>query len=257
MRVMVINPFGGTEFRGKENLEKIKRPDTEFEMTNIAESYPLTNNQWLYFRYMCTDATLDKVIQAEKDGFDAVFLSCNLDIGLYEARSLVNIPVTATLESAALIAYMMGTKFSLISVDDQNAQIQKMILGQYGLADKWASNRSIHIGASDLYPDKTSEERVYEKAMEAGRKAVREDGAEVLIAGCTLIGSVVTHRLKDPMKEFGAPFIDGMVPGFKMAEMMADMCGMTGLPPVSRTGYFQHPPKEFYEALRRHLGRSI
>jgi allantoin racemase len=257
MKIMVINPFGETEFRGRENLEKIKRPDTEFEVTNIAESYPLTNNQWLYFRYICTDATIDKVIQAEKDGFDAVFLSCNLDIGLFEARSLVNIPVTATLESAALVAYMMGTKFSLISVDDQNAKIQKMMLGQYGLDGKWASNRSIWIGASDLYPDQTSEDTVYQKALEAGRKAVLEDGAEVLIAGCTLIGSVVTHRVKDPMEEFGAPFIDGMVPGFKMAEMMADMCQSTGMPPVSRTGFFQHPPVEFYTKLRRHLNKPV
>ena len=257
MKIMVVNPFGGTEFRGRENLEKIKRPDTEFEMTNIAESYPLTNNQWLYFRYICTDATIDKVIQAEKDGFDAVFLSCNLDIGLYEARSLVNIPVTATLESAAMVAYMMGSEFSLISVDDQNAQIQKMILGQYGLAGKWASNRSIDIGASDLYPETTSEDRVYQKAIAAGQKAVQEDGAEVLIAGCTLIGSVVTHRVNDHMEEFGAPFIDGMIPGFKMAEMMADICAGTGLPPVSRKGFFQHPPIDFYTTLRRHLKKSI
>ena len=95
MRILVINPFADTEFRGRENLEKIKRPDTKFDMVQIAESYPLTNNQWLYFRHLCTDATIDKVIQAEKDGYDAVFISCNLDIGLYEARSLVNIPVTA------------------------------------------------------------------------------------------------------------------------------------------------------------------
>ena len=132
-----------------------------------------------------------------------------------------------------------------------------MILDQYGLGGKWASNRAIWIGASDLYPQKTSEDTVYEKALEAGRKAVQEDGAEVLIAGCTLIGSVVTHRVKDPMKEFGAPFIDGMVPGFKMAEMMADMCSCTGMPPVSRAGFFQHPPQNFYETLRRHLGKPV
>ena len=157
MRILVINPFADTEFRGRENLERIKRPDTEFDMIQIAESYPLTNNQWLYFRYLCTDATIDKVVQAEKDGYDAVFISCNLDIGLYEARSLVNIPVTATLESAALVAYTMGTTFSLISVDDQNGRIQKMMLEQYGLAGKWVSHRWIDIGASQLYPHITSD----------------------------------------------------------------------------------------------------
>jgi allantoin racemase len=256
MRILVVNPFGGTEFRGRENLEKIKRPDTEFDMENIADVYPLKNNQWLYFRHMCTDGTLDRIIRAEKEGYDAVFISCNLDIGLYEARSLVNIPVTATLESAALVAYMMGTKFSLISVDDQNARIQKMILEQYGLAGKWASNRSIWIDANDLYPDKTQEDIVYEKATEVGRKCVEEDGAEVLIPGCTLFGSVLTHRVKDPIEELGAPFIDGMVAGFKMAEMMADICKLTNTPPASRVGFFQFPPKGDFETLRTFLGKK-
>lgn len=257
MRILVLNPFGGTEFRGKQNLEKIKRPDTVFDMVNIAEVYPLKNNQWLYFRYICTDGTLDRIIVAEKEGYDAVFISCNLDIGLYEARSLVNIPVTATLESAALIAYTMGTKFSLISVDDQNARIQKMMLEQYGLGGKWASNRSIWIDANDLYPNKTEEDIVYEKAANAARKCVEEDGAEVLIPGCTLIGSVLTHRVKDPMKELGAPVIDGMVAGFKMAEMMADICKLTSTPPASRVGFFQFPPRNNLETLRKFLGKPI
>jgi Asp/Glu/hydantoin racemase len=123
MRICVINPFGGSGFYGIENLSKIARPDIEFDFVNIADSYPLRNNQCLYFRYMCTDGTLEKVMEAEKKGYDAVFISCNLDIGLYEAHHLVDIPVTATLESAALIAHMMGASYSLITVDYQNGKI--------------------------------------------------------------------------------------------------------------------------------------
>ena len=112
MKILVINPFGDTEFYGEENLVRVARPDTEFDVVNIADSYPLRNNQWLYFRYHCTDGTLEKVVSAERDGYDAVFISCNLDIGLYEARQLVDIPVTATLESAGLTAPRMGSTFS-------------------------------------------------------------------------------------------------------------------------------------------------
>lgn len=249
MKILVINPFGGTEFRGKENLEKIKRPDTEFDMVNIADVYPLKNNQYLYFRHKCTDGTLDRVMKAEKQGYDAVFISCNLDIGLYEARSLVNIPVTATLESAALVAYMMGTRFSVISVDDQNAKIQHMMLKQYGLDGKFASHRSINIDANDLYPEKTPEETVYQKAVEASKLAVEKDDAEVIIPGCTLIGSVLTHSMEKTYKEIGVPVLDGMVTGFKMAEMMADLKNLAGIPPVSRIGYFQFPPKKDFEVL--------
>lgn len=67
MRIRVINPFGGTEFRGRENLARIKRSGTEFDMVNIADDYPLKNNQFLYFRHKCTDATLEQVMQAQAE----------------------------------------------------------------------------------------------------------------------------------------------------------------------------------------------
>ena len=221
MKIRVINPFGGTEFRGRENLERIKRADTEFDMVNIADVYPLKNNQFLYFRHMCADGTLEQVLQAQADGCDAVFISCNLDIGLYEARSLVDIPVTATLESAAMMAYMMCARFSLVTVDDQNGRIQRMMLGQYGLDGKCASHRPIGIDANDLYPEKTPEDEVYARAVEVARQCVVEDGAELIIPGCTLIGSVLTHRA-DAADAVGAPVMDGMVTGFKLAELLAN-----------------------------------
>ena len=61
---------------------------------------------------------------AERQGYDAVFISCNLVIGLYEARQLVDIPVTATLESAALTAHMMGAAYSLVTVDQHRLRDQ-------------------------------------------------------------------------------------------------------------------------------------
>ena len=153
MRILVVNPFGDTEFHGQENLARVARPDTEFNVVNIADVYPLRNNQWLYFRYVCTDGTLEKVMWAEKEGYDAVFISCSLDIGLYEARQLVDIPVTATLESAALVAHTMGASYSLVTVDYQNGKIQESLLKQYGLHDHFVSQRPFGIDANDLYPD--------------------------------------------------------------------------------------------------------
>jgi allantoin racemase len=255
-KILVINPFGGTEFYGRSNLDRIKRPDTEYDMVNIADVYPLKNNQWLYFRYQCTDGTLDRVIQAERDGYDAVFISCNLDIGLYEARQLVDIPVTATLESAALTVHMMGWRYALLSVDDQNAKIQTMLLQNYGLAAHFVGHRAIGIDANDLYPEITPVEKSRQAALEAGRYCIEQYGAEVLIAGCTLIGSVLTHTKPDPIDVLGAPVLDGMITGFKMAEMMADLRA-AGFPTVSRKGFFEKPPQDDYATLRAALGKLM
>ena len=249
MRILVVNPFGGTEVFGRENLERVARPDTQFDIVNIADVYPLHNNQWLYFRHMCADGTIDRVLWAEKQGYDAVFISCMLDIGMYECRELVDIPVTGTLESSVLMAYAMGRKYSILSVDYQDGQMMKMVLDMYGLSGKLASIRPFDIDADDLYPDRTPPDQVVEQIVRAARRCVEQDGAEVLIPGCTLAGSVLTKFLADPQNSLGAPMVDGMLTGFKMAEMMADL-HKAGVPTVSRRGYFEKPPVDQFNLLR-------
>lgn len=255
-RILVVNPFAGTEFHGRANLERIRRPDTTFDMVNIAEGYPLRNNQWLYFKHACTDPTLEKVIWAEKNGYDGVFLSCQLDIGLYEARTLVDIPVTGTLESAALMCYTMGKHFTLLSVDYQNGEIQRTLLTTYGLAGNLASIIPIHIDANDLYPGRTSEATVFDRVIAAAKLARERDGAEMVIPGCTLFGSLLTHQKERLDREAGLPSVDGMVAGFKLAEMRAELNRLGALPAVSRVGYFTRPPREDWLRLRRFHGRA-
>jgi allantoin racemase len=255
MRIQVINPFGGTEVFGRDNLARIARSDTDFDIVNIADVYPLKNNQWLYFRHECINATIERALRAERDGFDAVFLSCQLDVGLYECRQLLSIPVTATLESAALLAYQMGRTYSLLAVDYQNGQIQKMLLDVYGLSGKLASVRSFGIDANDLYPERTPSASVVQRVVETARQCVELDGAEALIPGCTLAGSVLTHTGGDALRAAGAPIIDGMLAGFKQAEMWVDLV-KAGVPPVSRRGFFERPPIDEYTRLRRAIGKD-
>lgn len=253
MRILVVNPFGGTEVFGRENLNQVARPDTEFDIVNISDVYPLHNNQWLYFRYACTDGTIDRVLLAEEQGYDAVFISCMLDIGLYECRELVNIPVTGTLESSVLMAHNMSYgKYSILSVDYQDGQMMRMVLDMYGLSGKLASIRPFDIDADDLYPDRTPPDRVIERILQTARLCVEVDNADVLIPGCTLASSVLTKFLDDPVETLGVPVIDGMVTGFKMAEMMADL-HRAGVPIISRRGFFEKPPVDQFNLLRDFL----
>ena len=256
MKILVVNPFGDTEFYGHENLARIARPDTEFDVVDIGDMYPLRNNQWLYFRYMCTDGTLETVMRAEKQGYDAVFISCNLDIGLYEARQLVDIPVTATLESAALVAHMMGCY--LLSRDGGLPERQDPGVARAGrtastsTSPRSARSTSTRTTSTSTRPRRARSSR---QSCPAAKACVDEDGAEVVIPGCTLAGSVLTHDLPDAESVIGAPVLDGMVTGFKMAEMMADMRA-AGVPTVSRRGWFEKPPKADMRTLRTFMGRE-
>ena len=92
--------------------------------------------------------------------------------------------------------------------------------------------------------------------LDAARACVVEDGAEVIIPGCTLAGSVLTHDVPNVEEVVGAPVLDGMVTGFKMAEMMADLKA-AGVPTVSRSGWFEKPPKDDFNKLRSFMRRGI
>ena len=86
----------------------------------------------------------------------------------------MDIPVTATLESAALIAHMMGAGYSLVTVDYQNGKIQESMLSTYGLHDHFVSQRPVDIDANDLYPDRTPPGEVIEAVVGAARGDVPE-----------------------------------------------------------------------------------
>jgi allantoin racemase len=255
MRILVINPFGGSESNANSNFDLIKRPETEYDIVNIAEQYPLRNNQWLYFKYVCTDATLERVMEAERQGYDAVFLSCQLDIGLYEARTLVDIPVTGTLESAALLCYTMGKHFTLLSVDYQNGEIQRSLLKLYGLDTNLKSIIPIGIDADDLYPGTTPEDQILDRVVAATKVARDEHRAEMIIPGCTMFGALLTHHRNHVADDLGVPVVDGMAAGFKLAEMRGDLNRAGVLPAVSRAGYFTKPPRKHWETLRKFQNR--
>ena len=77
----------------------------------------------------------------------------------------------------------------------------------------------------------------------------------MVIPGCTLAGSVLTHDVDDAEATIGAPVLDGMLTGFKMAEMLADLRA-AGVPTVSRRGWFEKPPEKDMATLRSFMGRE-
>ena len=82
------------EGRFLENLRTVSRPDTEVDFRYIKHSAyrvhfhyaEMLNNRWL----------LDGVIEAEKQGYDAVIIGCADDPGILEARTLSTQAVSMT-----------------------------------------------------------------------------------------------------------------------------------------------------------------
>jgi len=99
------------------------------------------------------------------------------------------------------------------------------LVDRYGLRSKVASLRWIGLQLPELYSEVTPPEALAERAVEVSKRCVEENRAEVIIPGCTIIGSVYTNVLKkDPVEVIGAPMIDPMIVAFKQTEMMVDLC---------------------------------
>lgn len=237
MRIRVVTPSISKEFEalGLEQYSPAARPGTEISVT-ILDRGPAS----IESRYDETIATPDivrKVAEAEKDGVDAVIIDCMADPGLEAAREMVAIPVIGPAETAMHIASMLGHKFSVITVLDQLAPLFDHHAVKAGLVHSLASVRAINIPVLEL----VDTDRVVRALVEQSAKAVREDGAHVIVFGCTgLVG--LASDVKRGLEEQGiadVPLIDPAVLAVKMAEVLVD----TGLTHSKRT-YPRPPEKE-------------
>lgn len=252
MNILVLTPFGAVEPGAEETLRRVQRPDTRFSLECLEEVFPLPYNTYRYNTMKCTDGAVERIILAESEGYDAVVVSCTYDPGVFEARGVVDIPVIGTLESALLTSLMMGQMFSLVcpGPDQVVVSVLRRMVHTFGLSARCASLRHIGIVARDLYPDVTPVEEVVTLLQEAASRCV-DDGAEVIVPGCSIIGAIYTNSLGDePQNVIGAPIIDPQVVAFKTAEMMVDLHRKVGYPAVSRAGLWRRQPEGEYEDLR-------
>ena len=247
MKILVLNPFAG-EAKETERCRKVARPDTEIVFDNIADVYPLNYVTYIYYRHQCADAVVDRVVKAEEEGFDAVFICCCYDPGLAESREIVDIPVTGAFEAGAHYVNAISQRYSVIATEYKTAHCYWELAQLYGTAAKLASVRHVSLSARDSYAEQTPPEELVRRILEVSRKCVEEDGAEAILMGCTLQSCPLT--VGGANESLGAPIIDPVLVGIKFTEFMIE-ARRAGLPTLSRFGTWQKPPSDELKQLRR------
>jgi allantoin racemase len=100
------------------------------------------------------------------------------------------------------------------------------------------SMRPLDLGVHDFQAD---HDRTCDRLLAEGRKAVQEDGAEVVILGCT-----AEYGFHDKMQcELGVPVIDAVLAPFKYAEFLAEVAQRFGWHPSRMWGSQSPPPAEW------------
>ena len=156
---------------------------------------------------------------AEQEGFDAVCIDTVSDSGLYALRSRLQIPVVGPGLASLHFALCLGHKFSILTMWDEWFALYTKILKEYGLEHRCASLRSIKTrpDLAELLAGK--EEIVFKKLEATARKAIEEDGADVIV-----LGSTTMHQSAGYLQSvLPVPVVNPGQVGYKMCEMMLEL----------------------------------
>jgi len=235
-KIMFINPVGTGAYDQHilSIIERVRREDAYPTVIHLSKGPD--HLEYHYYEHLVTDDMLKEIRRAETQGFDAAVIGCFYDPGLREARELVRMPVVGPAESTMLVACTLGHKFSILV--GRRKWLPKMMdnARMYGLRERLASIRPLGIRVTEMLAE---QKRLKESAAREARAAVEEDGAEVIIMGCTLESGFADEM----SKALGVPMLDPVITSWKFAEMQADMYSSLGISHSKAYGY-ESPPKE-------------
>jgi allantoin racemase len=237
MEIVVINPTITTRWAEatQRTYEDAARPSTIIRVVTL--DWGTASIECYRDTALVVPDILTKTVQAAQAGADAVIIDCMDDPGLYAARELVTIPVVGPAQSSMHLAAMLGHRFSVLTTAEQDIAAVAEKAARYGLAPKLASARSFGIPVLALDDDRAETLRL---VIEVAEQAVREDGAHVLIPGCTGLAGLagrIQAGLAD--RDCEVPVLDPPSVALKMAESLVDL-GQTH----SRRTYPSPPIKE-------------
>ncbi len=156
---------------------------------------------------------------AEKRGYDAIIIGCYSDPGLDALRELLTIPVIGPGAASLHLAAQLGTRISVLTPSGRGYGRVAARLRALGIAPLLASVRGIGLSVMDLAKQTPG---ALDKAAQAARIAVEQDGADVLVLGCMSMAFLpgiceeLGHRV-------GVPVVNPVIAALKTAEAVVGM----------------------------------
>jgi allantoin racemase len=236
MRIRVVSPVVAAQLREQslDALSPAARPDVE--LSAVALDVGPASIESSYESALAVPDTVAKIVQAERDGVEAVIVNCMDDPGVEAAREMVSIPVIGPAATSMHIAAMLGHRFSLMSNFDADAPAFENHAAKAGLTRQLASVRAVSIPVLEL----GDRARTIGALVEQSLGAVRQDGAHIIVFGCTAMTGLA-EEVKNGLRREGiadVPIIDPAIVALKVAEALADI----GLSHSKRT--YPAPPKK-------------
>lgn len=232
----------------RPHLEACVSPGTRIDIRGIT---PFDSYAHPLVEFRCAREMICNAIQAERDGYDAFVVGHFQDAGLYEARSVVDIPVIGLGEATMLWCCQLGQRIGIVTINPRFIPWFHHQIGKYGLRERVTGVHAMTFEPGQIlgaYGDAAKAAEVKALFEAQGRPLVAE-GIDVLIPGggipMLLFAQFHDHQID------GAPVINGIPIAVKMAEMAVSLRALTGQG-VSRTGDYTKAPPEVIEEFLTH-----
>jgi allantoin racemase len=227
MHIRVITPITTSGFTAASDFEPLARPDTI--VSHVELDVGPASIESAFDEALALPDTIAKIVQAEQEGADAVIVDCFGDPGVDAGREATEMLVLGPAQTSMHLAALLGQKFSVVTVLEAVIPLLEDLAAKYGLADKLCSIRTVDIPVLEL----DQHERLVRALADEAVKAVEDDGAHVIVFGCTgMRGCAAGLRADLAARGYpGIPVIDPVIAAFKLAEAIVDL----GLAPSKRT----------------------
>ncbi|MBS0534345.1 MAG: hypothetical protein JSR72_09840 [Proteobacteria bacterium] len=234
--------------RLRAHLKNIVDEGTEVEVHGIT---PHDSYAHPIVEMRCAREVICNAVRAEREGYDAFIVGHFQDAGLYEARSVVNIPVVALGEASMLYSCQLGQRVGIVTINTRYIPWFHHQIAKYGLDRRVTGVHAMQFEPGQIlkaYESEALAKEVGELFAEQAKPLVA-NGCEVLIPGggipMLLFSAIHGHAVD------GAPVINGIPIAVKMAEMAVKLRKLAGVG-VSRAGEFVKAPPEIIEEFMTH-----
>ena len=160
-----------------------------------------------------------RVLQAEADGYDAVVVYGTFDPGAEAARSFVGIPVVGTGRAGLLAAAALGDRIGVLVYEQSLKTVAMRTARAYCQEHLIADVRAIDVPPTMMRPRLV---QVRRRMVEASRAMIAERGAQVILPmGLSMLPTTILPA--EIIPEIGAPVVDPLLAGVKLAETLVQM----------------------------------
>ncbi len=233
----------------KSHFQKMARPGTEVSVHGVERSSPRHHSS-RYEELLHHQQIVEKLLQAQREGYDAFCVGCALDPAFYAIREIAEIPYCTLSETSMLLACLLSPNFSLLCHNKQLLLRVTEYVKRYGLTERFIACDDFGIAAADLHRGFDDSEFVMKPARVVAKEAARKGACMFVVAEGVLNMIFARNNIREIE---GVPILDGSSALIKVAEMLVDMKKMD-IADASHLGLYTPLPKEDLAFMRKLFG---